>query len=101
MTLEWLDPQKRTKWGRKRHVYRETGDQLVRVCGTPDGGSMPVKGKDQLVREEGQEFANDPNACDTCLSRTGYDKFRDTPTGGGAESVEYDPFGVFRDGESE
>ena len=99
--LLWVDPVDRVVSADhskllKRHVYRQEGSRLRRVCGSVDQRNSATAHRDELERVEPTEFASDVNACDACLKTTNLQEVADNlQPAGGAETVDCDPFGVF------
>lgn len=102
--LLWADPQDRTvaaasthRKALKRHIYVKEGSELVRRCGATGMSNRSTVTEDDLMRVEPEEFAADVNACDNCLSYSNLEDVAQNARSGGAEEVDYDPFGVFTD----
>jgi hypothetical protein len=106
----WVDPIERARHGRKRHAYRLAeataqvtggGETAYRVCGSNRGGTSITMSTEDLRRVEDTEFAVFPNACQTCINSLDLAEYRannQLRSGTGADTVDYDPFGVFTDG---
>jgi len=104
----WTDTIERVGRGAKRHAYetthstkqsRDGGETCRRKCGTADNGTgtHATATKDELQREQATEFALDANACLTCVDAMDLMPYREQnrPSSNGADSVDFDPFGVF------
>jgi hypothetical protein len=91
VSLLWADSVNRVGSGRKVHAYERGNGGFVRQCGVRDSDG-PLKRRD-LVRVEVVEWAKDANTCESCKTSLGVAHYEPQPRG--AESVNYDPFGVF------
>jgi hypothetical protein len=98
--LVWVDQAKYREGARKRHIYAEVSPSSVegrvykRVCGAGNPSDPDtVRGKKRLTRVSAAHIAADPELCKNCQKIRGLDSV--TSGSRGAESVSYDPFGVF------
>ena len=100
--LLWADTKESRRGERKRHVYEEVcpssvdGTVYKRVCGSGNPNDPDtLRGNETLTRVSAGRLVADPELCQRCIGLAGLEHVK--PKGPGAETVEYDPFGVFND----
>ena len=101
-TLVWADQAKHRTGARKRHLYEEVSPSSIeghvykRVCRAGNASDPDtVRGKKRLTRVSAGHIAADAELCKNCRKIAGLEGL--TSGSHGAETVEYDPFGVFDD----